>query len=81
MKPRAFQENRVLTTLCIRTAEVTFKSLNTVYDEALFRLCLFIFNKSKKRTPVSSELTVLDKTQKLYKHQRWYYMKKRNRQG
>ena len=50
MKPRAFQENRVMTTLCIRTAEVTFKSLNTVYDEALFRLCLFIFNKSKKRT-------------------------------
>ena len=43
MKPRAFQENRDMTTLCIRTAEVTFKSLNTVYDEALFRLCLFIY--------------------------------------
>ena len=43
MKPRAFQENRVMKTLCIRTAEVTFKSLNTVYDEALFRLCLFIY--------------------------------------
>ena len=42
---------------------------------------LFIFNKSKKRTPVSSELTVLDKTQKLYKHQRWYYMTKKRKKG